>query len=469
MKSRSISTKSPIDHIVTILKNTFGTGSKSRPIILLCIVVLTIITLTVYWQVGNFPFITLDDMDYVTNNPNVTNGITGSSIIWAFTSTDAAKWHPITWLSHVTDVQLYGLNPRGHHLTNVGIHCISSILLLIVLYRFTASLWHSSFVAALFALHPLHVESVAWVAERKDVLSALFCYLTLLLYSEYAAKQKPLLYILCLFSFVLGLMSKPMLVTLPIIMLLIDLWPLQRYQYDGEKIGVRQHLDKIIGLAKEKIPFVVCAFLSCLITFYAQAKAGATNIFGGVTFLLRIENALVSYVKYIIKAFWLNNLSIMYPFPESIPLWQIIGSLFVLFGISITAIRLLHRYPYFFVGWFWFVITLVPVIGFIQMGEQSMADRYTYIPLTGLFIVVAWGGSDLVRGLKYRIIILALFAATILHTSVVTSSHQLGYWRNSVALFKHANQVTPNSYVIHRHLGVALANINQYDAAINVY
>ena len=444
------------------------TGSHAGTIILLCIV-LTVITVTVFLQVGNFPFITLDDIDYVTNNPKVANGITGNNIFWAFTSVDAANWHPITWLSHMADVQLYGMNPRGHHLTSVGIHSVSSVLLLILLSRLTGSLWQSSFVAALFALHPLHVESVAWVAERKEVLSALFGFLTLLLYSEYVAKPKTFLYVLCLFSFVLGLMSKPMLVTLPFVMLLMDLWPLDRYRYCVEQQGIRQHYDKITSLIKEKIPFFVCSFLSCLITMYAQSKGGTISSIGGLPPLLRIENALVAYIKYLVKVFWPHDLAVMYPFPASIPPWQVISSLLVLLIISIAAVRVGRRYPYLPMGWFWFLVTLVPVVGLIQVGEQSMADRYSYFPLTGLFIIIAWGIPDLATGLKYRNTILALFAATTIIAAAIVTWQQLGYWRDSVSLFRHANQVTPNSFVNHKFLGIALADRGHYDAAIQEY
>ncbi len=447
------------------VKKNIGKSANIRSVVLFCIA-LSFMTLSVYMQTRHHPFSTLDDIVYVTNNPHVASGMTGSNIIWAFTSVDAANWHPITWLSHMTDVQLYGMNPGGHHLTNVVIHVASSLFLLIFLFRSTGSLWRSSFVAALFALHPLHVESVAWVAERKDVLSAFFGFLTLLMYSEYVAKQKPLLYLLCLFCFVLGLMSKPMLVTLPIVMLLMDFWPLGRCQHGAQGSGTRQLSAKIIGLIQEKAPFFACALFSCIITFYAQSKGGATSGFGEIPPALRIENALVAYVKYIIKTLWPRDIAVIYPFPLSIPLWQVIGSLLVILLISAAVIRSGRRYPYLPMGWFWFLVTLVPVIGLIQVGEQSMADRYSYIPLTGLFIVAAWGVPDLAAGMKHRDAILALFAGTIIIASAILTWRQLGYWQDPVSLFRHANQVTPDSYVIHKHLGVALGDI---DDAIKEY
>jgi len=445
-----------------------STKASFSSIILVCLA-LVVLTLTVYMQVGSHQFIIFDDDTYVTQNEHVANGITVPNIVWAFTSVEEGNWHPVTWLSHMADVQLYGINARGHHLTNVAIHIASSLLLLCLLLRMTGSLWRSSFVAALFALHPLHVESVAWVAERKDVLSAFFWCLTLLFYCEYARKRKSGMYLLSLFSFMLGLMSKPMLVTLPIVMLLIDSWPLDRYSMDEQVQGRSQLLRKVIVLIREKIPFLACSLFSGVITIYAQHKGGATSGLDTVPFLFRMENALVAYVTYLEKTLWPHDLAVLYPIKPLLPLWQVIGSLFVLILISVLALRVWRRHPSFSVGWFWFLITLLPVIGLIQVGSQSMADRYTYLPAIGLFIMVAWGGPALTKGCQHREKVLGLLAGVVILASALASWRQLGYWRDSISLFQHTLQVTSNNYLITSNLGGALAQKGELDAAIQQF
>jgi tetratricopeptide (TPR) repeat protein len=435
-----------------------------RPIILLC-TTLIVIVLAVYMQVGNHEFVIYDDYTYITDNPHVATGITGKNIIWAFTSVHASNWHPLTWLSHMADVQLYGMNPRGHHLTNVAIHTVSAVLLLLLLFRLTGAPWQSAFVAFMFALHPLHVESVAWAAERKDVLSAFFWFLTLFLYAGYVAKRRPMLYLFSLLSFALGLMSKPMLVTLPVVMLLMDFWPLGRFQY-GE---LRQPLGRAATLLKEKIPFLACSLLSGLVTVYAQHQGGSIADLTVVPFWLRIENALLAYVQYIAKTVWPRDLAVFYPYPYSVPFWQVIGSLFLLLLLSATAIRFRWRHPYLAVGWFWFLVTLVPVIGLVQVGVQSMADRYSYIPLTGLFIMAAWGIPELTRGLPYRRGILALLAGAVMTASTALTWRQLGYWKDDIALFRHTLQITAGNALIHNNLGVTLYKKGNLDAAIQEY
>jgi tetratricopeptide (TPR) repeat protein len=417
------------------------------------------ITLAVYWQVGNHQFLNFDDNVYVTGNPHVTGGITGRNIVWAFTSVDAGNWHPLTWLSHMTDAQLFGMDPRGHHLTNVVLHALSTLLLLLLLIRLTGQRWHSAFVAALFALHPLHVESVAWVAERKDVLSGLFWFLTLLLYAEFVRKRKTWMYLLSLCSFVLGLMAKPMLVTLPVVMLLLDFWPFARY--GKEKC--------VITLFKEKIPFFLCSLLSVLVTIYAQNKGGAIGKLSEFPFAARCQNALVAYATYIGKTLWPHNLAVYYPFPVSIPLWQVIGSLLLLTILSVAAIKTRNRQPYLVVGWFWFIITLLPVIGLIQVGDQSMADRYSYIPLIGLFIVAAWGCADAMKNLPYRKSAATMLAGAVILASAAVTWQQLGYWRDSSTLYRHDLRVTTGNNKIHYNLGLALQAEGDLDGAIQNY
>lgn len=419
-------------------------------------------------QAGNNQFLNFDDSLYV-NNSHVTGGLTGQNIVWAFTSVEVANWHPITWLSHMADVQMFGMNPRGHHLTSVVMHTLSTLLLFFLLLRLTGFRWQSAFVAAMFALHPLHVESVAWVAERKDVLSAFFWFLTLLFYSEYVAKRKASLYLLALFSFMLGLMSKPMLVTLPIVMLLLDYWPLDRFRYEGQQPGFRQIAGSIAALTKEKIPFFLCSTLSCLITIYAQRNSGAIASFPLLPLRLRCENALVAYVTYIEKTFYPHDMAVYYPFPASIALWQIISSLGVLVFISFLVLRSRSAHPYRVAGWLWFIVTLVPVIGLMQVGGQSMADRYTYIPTIGLFIMVAWGAPELIKGVPFQRGILILLAGTALATSSLLAWKQLGYWRDNVSLYQHTLHVTTGNSLIHNNLGVALQEAGNSDAAIQEY
>jgi protein O-mannosyl-transferase len=439
-----------------------------RPIILLSVVLIAI-TCAVYWQVGDHGFLNLDDNDYVTENPHVATGLTGSNLRWAVTSVAAANWHPLTWVSHMVDAQLYGREPRGHHLTSVALHAASALLLFLLLVRATGFLWRSLFVAALFALHPLHVESVAWVAERKDVLSALFWYLTLLFYLEYATRRKTWLYLSALLCFVLGLMSKPMLVTLPIVMLLLDFWPLGRYRLGEGGTGQGQLTGTARTLVTEKLPFFACSLLSGLITVYAQHTGGATKSLSAIPFPHRLENALVAYAGYLGKTLWPHDLAVYYPIPDSFALWQVAGSLVLLLVISFAVLRAAGRLPYLLVGWFWFLITLLPVIGLLQVGEQAMADRYSYLPAVGLFIMAAWGIPDAIRGWPNREALLSLAGALVLGASAALTWQQLGYWQDNISLYRHTLSVTSGNYLMHNNLGLALAEKGELDAAIAQY
>lgn len=466
MNTETIRTKYP-DSFTGIVRKSLRKNRHTGMISVLCLTLIAI-TVTVYLQAGNHQFLNFDDDIYVTENPHVARGITAPNIIWAFSSVEAGNWHPITWLSHMADVRFFGMNPRGHHLINVALHTLSALILFFLLLRLTAARWQSWFVAAMFALHPLHVESVAWVAERKDLLCGFFWFLTLLLYAGYAAKQKPVLYLLTLSSFVLGLMSKPMLVTLPVVMLLLDLCPLGRYRHEVRE-GVRQRLGRLTFLVKEKIPFFACSLLSGLITIYAQREGGAIHGLKEIPLWLRIENALNAYAAYLGKTLWPHDLAVFYPFPPSIPIWQVIGSLVILLLISAAAVQTAHRHPYFAVGWFWYIITLVPVIGLIQVGGQSMADRYSYIPVTGLFIMVAWGVPDLTKGIRHRQSILALSACAALFASAALTWQQLGYWRDNISLYRHTLRVTTSNPGINYNLGLALHAQGEPDAAIRQF
>ncbi|MDR3579630.1 MAG: tetratricopeptide repeat protein [Oryzomonas sp.] len=363
----------------------------------------------------------------------------------------------------MADVQLYGLDPRWHHLTNVAVHALSATLLMLLLYRLTGSLWQGAFIAALFALHPLHVESVAWVAERKDVLSAFFGFLTLLLYSEYRVRQNPVFYEFALYSFILGLMSKPMLVTMPLVMLLMDLYPL-----DPSRHGVRE-CTGLFALVKEKISFFACALLSCAITVYAQYRGGAVVGLNVMPFQLRFENAVVAYMRYIGKTLYPHDLALLYPLQPSFPLWQVAGSSLALIAISLAAVGFRRRCPYLAFGWFWFLVTLVPVIGIVQVGSQSMADRYSYIPITGLFVIAACGTADLTKRMRHREIALALVAGIILIAFTMATRRQIRYWRDSATLYQHTLQVTSDNYMLHYNFGNFHSDNGDINSAIFEY
>jgi len=434
--------------------------------------VLIVLTIGIFMQVGGHEFINFDDPLYVTNNPQVKGGLTAKNIVWAFSTTHASNWHPLTWLSHMADVQLYGLNPRGHHLTNVTMHVLSTLLLFLFLAQVTTAPWQSLFVAALFALHPLHVESVAWVAERKDVLSCLFWMLTLLLYARYVKNPGRKRYLLVLLCFAAGLMSKPMLVTLPLVMILMDYWPLNRFQSGSlpqDAHGFLSSYSPLPGLLKEKLPFFALSVLSALVTVYAQKAGGAMKSTDVIPLVIRAENALVAYARYIEKTLWPHDLALLYPFPSSMPLWQVLASCVLLVIVSLVVIRLRGRHPYLIVGWLWFLVTLVPVIGLVQVGGQSMADRYTYIPLIGLFIMAGWAVPDLLRDLRHHSAILAILSCAAILTLSVATWGQLGYWKDNISLYRHTLDVTTNNYLILNNYGIALADRGEVDAAIQAY
>jgi Tfp pilus assembly protein PilF len=430
--------------------------------------------------VGDHEFVNYDDNVYITDNAQVQKGLTGKGIIWAFTTSHTGNWHPLTWISHMVDCELHGLNPKGHHLTNVLLHMANAILLFVVLRWMTGAVWRSGLVAALFALHPLHVESVAWAAERKDVLSALFWLLTMLAYVHYVHRPGGKRYLLILVPFSLGLMAKPMLVTLPFILLLLDYWPLNRFQQRAttdsvvdQPLGFKSSGDgkpPILKAVMEKAVLFVMSLLSCFVTLVAQQKAGAVSTLEVVPFTIRISNALVSFVAYMGKMFWPLDLAVFYPHPGSeLQIWKPAAAGLFLLIISAVALWITHRYRYVLVGWLWYLGTLVPVIGLVQVGEQAMADRYTYVPLIGLFIVVVWGFADLVKGWRSRRWVVSVTAAVMLLALMAGSWLQVGYWKDSIKLFKHALDVTSNNYVAHYALGNALASQGDLVGSVSHY
>jgi hypothetical protein len=455
-----------------------GETKDSRRLTVLLSVGLVVAVGLVYFQAVDFDFSGFDDDDYVTNNPHIQSGLTAQSVAWAFASTYASNWHPLTWMSHMLDWQLFEADPAGHHFTSVVLHAANAILLLLLLTRLTRRVWPSAFVAALFALHPLHVESVAWIAERKDVLSTLFCLLTMLAYVRYAEKPGVGRYGVVLVLYALGLMAKPMLVTVPVLLLLLDYWPLGRIRrstLDSQtSASGPRHLSPFIRCLVEKIPLFVLAGASCVMTFIAQRSGGSVGTLESYSIGVRAANAAVVYVAYVLKTAWPSGLMAFYPHAGTgLPLWQVVGSVLLLFALTRHAIGAARTRPWIAVGWFWYVVTLVPVVGLVQVGQQGMADRYTYIPLIGIFVIIAWGGAELVSGLKTdyraRTAIAVTPALAVLAPLSVAAHSQAKHWQNDMTLWKHAIAVAPDNYVALFNLGCDHYFAGDIELAISYY
>ena len=428
---------------------------------------LAVVTLAVYAQVTGHQFITLDDDFYIKNNPMVNRGVTLSRIAWAFTTFHQANWHPLTWISHMIDSQLFGMNAGGHLLVNVLIHVANTLLLFWFLLRTTHARWPSALVAALFALHPLHVESVAWAAERKDTLSTFFGLLSLIAYARYAQARSMGWYARTAAALALGLMAKPILVTWPFVMLLLDYWPLRRLSGQPARRSLGGGgWSAVRGIVLEKIPLLAIAAASCVITMIAQARGGAVRTFADAPVTLRLSNALVSYAKYVLLTFWPNDLAVYYPFaPVGIPPWQIVGAALLLIGITAFCVSQRKIRPYLIVGWLWFVGTLIPVIGFVQVGGQTMADRYFYIPSIGLFIAIAFGVANIAQTRRIaRSLGVATIAVVLLVLATLTNT-QIHRWRDSSTLFQHTLAVTPPNLPIEYNLAHLLGEQGRYDEA----
>ncbi len=439
-----------------------------RRIIIACLF-LVVATLATYGDLKNHQFVNYDDNTYVTNNPAVQAGLTLKGFSWAFATMHGSNWHPLTWLSHMLDVQLFGLNPTGHHLTNLVFHIANALLLFLWLLYLTRSLGCSFLVAALFALHPMHVQSVAWVAERKDVLSTFFWLLTMWAYVWYVERPELGRYLLILLCFCLGLMAKPMLVTLPFVLLLLDYWPLGRLSLKGTtaaaaspKPGPGVTLKRLIW---EKLPLFVLSALSCVVTFYAQRQVEMA--LQSFPFANRLANAALVYVSYLSKMLWPAHLAVLYPLSRhGVLTWQALLASLDLVVLTFFVFRLARRHPYLLVGWLWYLGTLVPVIGLVQVGVQAMADRYTYLPFIGLFIMVAYGMADL--GARWHVpkFLLPVGAGVVLSALMICTWVQVGYWRDSVSLFEHALKVTGGYSLTHNNLGAALMKQGKLDQAI---
>lgn len=411
----------------------------------------------VFWQVHTFDFINYDDDKYVNKNSHISTGFTREGIVWIFTHSHVGNWHPLTGLSHTLDCELFGLNAGRHHSVNLLFHIANTLLLFTSIKRITRALWQSAFVAALFAIHPLHVESVAWISERKDVLSTFFWLLTIITYCRYVKNPKTSRYILTLVFFALGLMAKPMLVTVPFVLLLLDYWPFERLERKNW-----QHL------ILEKIPFFVLSAISSIVTFLVQRSTGTVTDIQHFPLNDRLANGLISYIRYIQKMFWPGRLAIVYPVTgEPISLFLAIGAALLLLIISVLVIRLSVKYKYLFMGWFWYLGTLVPVIGLVQVGTQTHADRYTYIPLIGLFIIVAWGFNDLLVRHPLRKVLLVFASSAVILVLSMCTAFQIRYWENSLTLFEHTLAVTHKNHIAHTSIGLALMDQNRLGEAIN--
>ena len=432
---------------------------------------LALVTLAIYLPVLHDGFVNYDDDDYVTTNRMVKNGLTPAGIHWAFTTFHSANWHPVTWLSHMLDCQLFGLNPAAHHFVNALIHSANAALLFILLLRLTRLAWPSLMVAALFAWHPLHVESVAWVAERKDVLSTFFALLSLLSYAKFVKENCRHSFWFALIFFALGLMAKPMLVTLPFVLLLLDYWPLGRVAGFKLQVAVSPapnlQLSTINYQLFEKWPFFLLAAGSCVVTFLAQ-RGEAVRTLKQVSLSLRLENAVVATATYLLQIFWPANLAVFYPLPEKIAPLAIILSVTVLILISVLVWRAQSNCPCLIIGWLWFLGTLVPVIGLVKVGDAAHADRYTYFPAIGLFIAVVFGVRNWLKHPQAQKFFIAAIMVGLV-ACIALTEYQLAFWRDSETLFRRAIAVTENNSTAHLNLGAALETEGQADAALVEY
>ncbi len=473
---------------------------RSKPV-LLCLL-LAGVTLAVYWPVVHGDFLYLDDPDYFMANPHVQGGLTPDNVAWAFTTGHASNWHPLTWLSLMLDAEVFGAGPMGPHLTNLLFHAANTVMLFLLLRCLTAATWRSALVAALFALHPLHVESVAWVAERKDVLSTFFGLLALWAYARYAQKRSRvesresrvrtvqqafdpstlrsrataedgrrwiLDYGLALAFFALGLLSKPMLVTLPFVMLLLDWWPLGRISECGMRIAESNKPSQLSTLILEKLPFFILSAISCVVTLVMQKKGGTVSTLMMISLSERIANAFISYIRYLGKAFWPVALANPYPHPMHWRLEPVVFAAGWFIALSIAAVWWGRKFPFALVGWLWFVGMLVPVIGLVQVGDQAMADRYTYMPLIGVFIILVWGVGEVCARRRAAGPVAVFFAAIVLIACAWRTRGQLGYWQNTGTLFRHTMAVTDNNYEACNNLGIWLSRHKQIPEAMDCF
>ncbi|MCG6553475.1 MAG: tetratricopeptide repeat protein [Candidatus Magnetominusculus sp. LBB02] len=426
------------------------------------VIAISLITAFAYAGVVRNGFIDIyDDNVYVLKNAHVLGGLTFDGVRRAFTTDNDGNWFPLTWISHMADVTMFGLNPAGHHITSAVIHILSSSLLFICFKRITGSIYRGGFIAALFATHPLHVQSVAWVAERKDVLSGFFWMLTMWSYLRYVDRGGARRYILALVSFICGLMSKPMVITLPFVLLLLDYWPLRRLSAYNES-----NSQTASSLLIEKIPFFALSAASGVLTYHVQSAWGAVVSSDILPLKARIANALISYVKYVVMMVNPGKSAVVYPIVENFPMWQTAGAALLIASATAVSVILIKKQPYVFVGWSWYIGTFVPVIGIVQVGAAAMADRYTYIPFIGLFLIISMA---LPRVIVRRRAFAALLAMAVITACVVYTKRQVRYWEDSITLFERAVSVTKDNYVAHTDLGAAYSEAGNYNEAYTHY
>ena len=443
-----------------------GVHSKEPDKALLC-VALILVTVGIYWQATGFQFINYDDNALVYENPHVRHGLTIANLVWAFCTMPEGTWQPLTWLSHMLDCQLFGLKAGWHHLTSVLLHTLNTVLLFLLLARLTDARWRSALVAALFALHPLHVESVVWIAERKDVLSTLGWLLTVWTYVSWVERSSWPRYVLVLACFTAGLMAKPMLVTLPVILVLFDIWPLQRLALD---FGAKQLAKTGRGLGRlvlEKIPLFLISLGSSWITVIAEMKIGTISSVEQFSLPARLANATVAYASYLLKTAWPLKLHLLYLYSDHLPGWQVGGALLLLLMITLLCLLTVSLHPYLVVGWGWYLVSLLPVIGLVQLGASPICDRFTYVPLIGIFIMVAWGGGALLERWRGRIFWPTMLASVFVLTILAgLSFRQIGHWRDSRSLFGYIWEVDPGNYEAAIQLGDEYRDSGEFEQAL---
>ena len=433
----------------------------SRTLIVVLCLALCLAALVIYAQTYRYGFVAYDDETYVYENPTVKKGLTSSGVMWACTAFDCSNWHPLTWLSHMLDCRLFGLTAGAHHLVNLGFHLANTVLLFVAFVRMTRRPWRSALVTGVFALHPLHVESVAWIAERKDVLSTFLGLVTLLFYIRYAAVPGVRRYVPVALVFALGLMAKPMLVTLPFVFLLLDIWPLRRLAWPP----AWQKLRRLLG---EKVPLLAMVAAASVVTFMAQHESGAVMALARLSFKDRFSGAAIAYVSYIVKSVWPVRLAVLYPYQAYSP-GKVLAALVILTAATAVALAWARRRPYILVGWLWYLGMLMPVIGLVQVGAQSMADRYTYLPLVGLSFAVVWFAADLIENRRLPRLIAVVAACVVLVVFGAQAYRQARYWESSRTLFEHALRVTSRNPIIHNNLGVILGREGKHDEAVANY
>ena len=450
------------------MKDYWGVVLKKKYTYLI-VIFLIVASCASFSRIASNDFINYDDPECITENNHIQSGFNPESIKWAFTSFDFFYWQPITWLSHMLDWSLFGANASGHHFVSLLLHIGAVIFLFLFLNKATNYIWPSAFAAAFFALHPLRVESIAWAAERKDVLSMFFGMACIFTYAFYVERPKLSKYILCLILFVLALMSKPMMVTLPFLLMLLDYWPLGRWQKAMNEQQAGNKFNSVRNLISEKIPFILASIASSIITFYGQNKIGAVAPAEGLPFLKRGFNAIISYGAYLEKTFWPVDLAVFYPYEIFLPLWKIIVFALILMLITIMVIYSMKKLPFLFVGWFWYLGSMIPLIGLIQAGSQAMADRHTYLPSIGIAVMFAWSIPFLFKREDIRKKILLPAAIAVLAILAVLTWKQCSYWKNSITLWNHALNVTKNNYIAHNNLGIALFDEGKMKEAIDQY